>query len=495
MKTSITTRIGTVVLALHALLLPALYFGVGLIVQRSHADVFVQHVRTYARNLAEELENGATLDSPQRVTDFLDLAIAHGDGVYAELLDDQRSIRSTLGVASLRWPGRNDLDFGAGGDGVHYLALPVARPGHSAELRLGFDEGPTRAQIDRVERHVLWALGVYLALALALALLFGHQLSGPIVQLALAARRIASGDYVQTLQLASGVRELHDVGHDLETMRGELVGVNQRLREEIAERERAEVRRHELEARLRHRQRVETIGTLAGGIAHEINNALLPIMLLAESALDELPPGAPGRADLAAILSSARRAKEIVVKVLTFSREASGAAMEPIDPGMAVREAMRLFALMAPSTVQVRLQLAEPLPRVRADAAMLVQLLINLCTNAYQAMPEGNGELRVSLQHERVDSAGAVPAGDYVVLGTTDNGHGMSPATMERIFEPFFTTREVGRGTGLGLAVAHGIAEAFNATIVVDSELGVGSTFRVYLPVAQAGAPALGVAS
>jgi len=494
MRTSITTRIGTVVLVLHALLLPALYFGISLVVERSHADVFVQHVRTYARNLAEELENGTTLDSPQRATDFLDLAIAHGDGVYAELLDNDRSLRSSLGQPALRWHGRNDLGFGAGGDGVHYLALPIVRPGHTAELRMGFDEGPTLAQIQRTRLHMLWALGLYLALAIAATVVFGHRLARPIVELARAARRIASGDYGQTLQLASGVRELHDVGRDLENMRGELVGVNQRLRAEIVERERAEVRRHELEARLRHRQRIETIGTLAGGIAHEINNALLPIMLLAESTLNDLPPGSPVRDDLAAILSSARRAKDIVVQVLTFSREAGDAVMEPIELAPAVREAMRLFALVAPSTVQVRLQLPEALPRVRADAAMLVQLLINLCTNAYQAMPDGTGQLGVALDHVRVDTAAVVPAGDYVVLSTTDTGHGMSAATMERIFEPFFTTREVGRGTGLGLAVAHGIAEAFNATIVVDSELGVGSTFRVYLPAAPEPAPALGAA-
>ena len=489
MKTSITTRIGLVVLVLHALLLPALYFGISLVVERSHADVFIQHVRTYARNLAEELESGATMDSPQRITDFLDLAIAHGEGVYAELVDNERSLRSSLADPARRWPGRNDLDFGAGGDGVHYLALPVARPGHAAELRLGFDEGPTRAEIQRARSRMVWALGVYLALAMLAALVLGRQLSEPIVSLAQAARRIASGDYGQTLNLASGTRELHEVGRDLENMRGELVGVNDRLRAEIAERERAELVRQELEARLRHRQRIETIGTLAGGIAHEINNALLPIMLLAESAHDDLPAESPVRADLAAILSSARRAKEIVVKVLTFSREAGEAVLQPIEPAPAVREAMRLFALVAPSTVQVRLQLPDTLPLVRADSDMLVQLVINLCTTAYQAMPEGIGELAVSMRNEQVDASAALPAGDYVVLSTTDTGHGMSAATMERIFEPFFTTREVGRGTGLGLAVAHGIAQAFGASFVVDSEVGVGSTFHVYFPVVRARLP------
>jgi signal transduction histidine kinase len=119
---------------------------------------------------------------------------------------------------------------------------------------------------------------------------------------------------------------------------------------------------------------------------------------------------------------------------------------------------------------------------VRADASLATQLIMNLCTNGYQAMSGRDGTLTVALKTARVDGGGAVAPGEYVVLSVADTGHGMSEATRERIFEPFFTTREVGSGSGLGLAVVHGIAETFGATILVESEIGRGSTFRVYFP-------------
>jgi signal transduction histidine kinase len=488
MRRSITTRITLVVIGIHAVLLPALYFGLDFVVRSSHTDLFVQHARTFARNLAEEMEVGDVLESRQRIVDVLDLAILNGEGVYAELLDNGRSIRSDLNSSNLHWPDRQDFDFGESGDAIYFIALPVTRPGHAAELRLGFDERPTADQIRLAMRRVLWALAAYLAVAVALAIAFGLQLSRPVVVLTRAARRIASGNYVQSLKLATGVRELHDLGTDLENMREELVGINERLRAEMRERESAEVRRLELERRLQHRHRVETVGTLAGGIAHEINNALLPIMLLAEAALAEQPPSSAARRDLEQILKSARHAKEIVAKVLMFSRETGVVELGPIDLEAAVREAARLFGLLTPASVEVRVQFAGPYPPVRGDPGLAIQLIMNLCTNGYQAMSGRPGTLTVALAVERVGAGESmrVPPGEYVVLSVADTGHGMSAETMERIFEPFFTTREVGRGTGLGLAVVDGIAASFGATILVESQLGRGTTFKVYFPGARA---------
>ncbi len=490
-KQSIATRIALVVLAIPAVLLPGLYYGLGIVVHGSHAELFVLHARTFARNLAEELEVGDVLASRQRVTDVLDLAILNADGVYAELLDNGRSVKSELGSPNLQWPGRQDFGFGTSGDAIYFIALPVARPGHAAELRLGFDERPTLEQIRHAMQRVLWALAAYLAVALALAISFGLQLSRPVMELTRAARRIASGNFMQSLKLDSGVRELHDLGADLEYMRKALVGLNQRLRAERRERESAEVRRLELERTLQHRHRVETVGTLAGGIAHEINNALLPIMLLADSALVELPPSSPARADLEQVLASARRAKEIVAKVLTFSRDTGVSELAPIDLEAEVREALRLFALLVPPNVQVRVELAGPYPPVRGDPGLAVQLVMNLCTNGYQALGRDGGTLTVALSAESVGpgAAARVPPGRHVVLTVSDTGHGMSARTLERIFEPFFTTREVGQGSGLGLAVVDGIAGSFGATIEVESQPGRGTTFRVYFPVAKASAP------
>lgn len=486
LRLSITSTLALVVLGIHALLLPALYFGLGIVIRDSHTELFVQNVRTLSRHLAEEMEGGDVPESKRRVADFLDLAILRGEGVYAELVDNGVSTRSNLNSPDLHWAGAEDFEFGQGGDFVYWIKLPVERPGHSAELRLGFDERPISAQIRLATRRILVALAVYLTIALSMALAFGIALSRPVLKLKRDARRIASGDYSRSMRLDTRVRELHELGADLENMRGELVGVGQRLSAEIDERKRGEVKHAELERRLRHRQRVETVGTLAGGIAHEINNALLPIMLLAESALAELPEGSAMRPDLEGILSSARRAKEIVAKVLTFSREAGQAQLERLDLEPVTREALRLFGMLVPSSVDVRFDIDGPCPPVIADAALTVQLIMNLCTNGYQAMNGQFGKLSLSLRVERVEAGEGQPAaGDYVVLSVTDTGHGMDAATLEHIFEPFFTTREVGQGSGLGLAVVHGIAESFGATILVESAVGRGSTFRVYFPVAD----------
>jgi len=487
MKTSITARVTLAVIAIHAILLPALYFGLSIVVRGSHADLFVQHVRTFARNLAEEMEIAGVLDSRTRVVEFLDRAILGADGVYAELLDNGVSIRSNLNTPGIRWAGRQDFAFGEGGDQVYRIALPVARGGHAAELRLGFDERPTVEQVRVAMQRTLWVLAAYLGVAVSFAFAFGLQLARPVVKLKRVARRIASGNYVQSLRLESGIRELHELGTDLEAMRKELVGVNERLRAEIGERERIELRRVDLESRLRHRHRVETVGALAGGIAHEINNALLPILLLAETALAETPPESAVRADLEGILSSARHAKEIVAKVLLFTRQQGVGALELVDLEAVVREALRLFGLLVPPSVEVRTELSGPYPPVRADPALAVQLVMNLCTNAYQSLGGEQGVLTVGLSVEADGGAEeeTEAAGTFLVLRVSDTGHGMNAKTLERIFEPFFTTREVGRGSGLGLAVVHGIAESFGASIRVESQVGAGTTFRVYFPVAQ----------
>jgi signal transduction histidine kinase len=267
----------------------------------------------------------------------------------------------------------------------------------------------------------------------------------------------------------------------MDEMRRALVGV-------IQDKEAAEAQRQELENRLRHRQRLETVGTLAGGIAHEFNNALLPITLLTESVLEGMAASDPLRADLTRVLGVARRAREVVRKILMFSHKFGEAKLELIDFRGVVAEALNLFAPLVSSNVEVETVMSEaPLP-VKADASLLLQLLMNLCVNAYQAIGSKQGKVTIGVENRRDPKQlpVRVAAGQYVELWVRDNGHGMDPATAERIFEPFFTTRDVGQGTGLGLSVVHGIVQAFGATILVDTEAGVGTTFRVFFPVATA---------
>ena len=488
MKSSLSTRIVLVVVAMHAVVLPALYYGLSFVVNRNHVDVFIQHVRSLSRNLAEELELGDALDSRQRVLDMLDLTVLNGDGSYAELVDNGQPIFSNLNARGARWPGMQDFSFGRRGDHIYFIEIPVSRPGHVADLRLGFDEQPTIDQIQLAMHQTVLVLAVYLCIAVIIAAAWGYHLTRPVVKLQLASRSIARGDYAHSLRLESGVRELHDLGGDLEEMRKELVGVNERLRAEMLENERAAERHRKLENRLRHRQRLETVGTLAGGVAHEFNNVLLPIVLYAELALADTPADSVAHGDIKEVLVSANRARDVVNKILTFSRDAGAPKLKAIDLEPVVREALRLFSALIPPSVDLRARLQGPYPLVKADAALTIQVIMNLCTNAYHALVDAVGVVSVELQcrEEQAVAGTDVPAREFVVLSVADSGGGMDAATAERIFEPFFTTRNVGTGTGLGLSVVHGILESFGATITVDTAVGRGTTFKVTFPVVEA---------
>ena len=316
--------------------------------------------------------------------------------------------------------------------------------------------------------------GGYLSVAIGIAIILSYRLSRPIHRLQDVSRVIASGDYARVLNVSTGIRELHDLALDLEAMRHELVGV-------IKEKEQSEARREELQRQLRHRQRLETVGTLASGIAHEFNNVLVPIILFTSTVLKDVSLASGSRAHLERVLAAARRAKDVVKKILTFTRELDEARLALIDLRVVASEGLNLFSALAPPSIEIRTEIAEEIPLVKADATLALHLMINLCTNAYQAMEGVDGVLTIGLRyHERADDGtGMQPR---VELWVSDNGHGMDPDTVERIFEPFFTTRSVGQGTGLGLSVVHGIVESFGASITVETQIGAGTTFRVFFP-------------
>jgi signal transduction histidine kinase len=472
LNATFTKFVTVCVVAIHLVLLPALYFGVGYVIRKSHEDLFVQHARTFARVLADEFEVGAAFDSPAKTADLLDLAIIHGEALYAELLNGDRSIRSALGSQDIKAPRRTDLSFAPGGDDLYFVVLPIERAGQSAELRVGFDERPTKGRIQLALNRMLYLLAAYLGTAIAAAAYLSNRLSRPIRRLQDVSRSIASGNYAQALQVNTGIRELHDLATDLEAMRRELVGVNDRLRQKILEKEISESRRDELQKQLRHRQRLETVGTLAGGIAHEFNNVLVPIILFTETAMQDLPPDSLSRGDLERVMTSARRAKNVVQKILTFSHVLGDTALAPTDLRSVVSESISLFSALAPPSIEIRSEIDAQVPLVRADATLAGDVIMNLCTNAYQAMQGRNGVLSVGLRNSP----------SQVELWVADTGHGMDQATVDRIFEPFFTTRPVGQGTGLGLAVVHGIVESFGAAIAVETRPGAGTTFRIFFP-------------
>ncbi|MFO0762384.1 MAG: ATP-binding protein [Byssovorax sp.] len=250
------------------------------------------------------------------------------------------------------------------------------------------------------------------------------------------------------------------------------------------ERERAAVQRRMLVA-----QKMESIGMLAGGLAHDLNN-LLMIVLLGADRLGKSPLAEPQRADLDAIASSARRGAALTRQLLDISRPRPD-KIEVVDLRHRLADLVALLRRAQPETQSVELVEGGGPALVAGDAAQLDQVFMNLCVNARDAMPDG-GRLRIEIAEAELREAylEAYPwarAGRYVVVTVSDTGRGIAPAIMERIFEPFFTTKEPGKGTGLGLSVAYGVVRQHGGVIHAYSEPGLGTTIKVHLPAHEAG--------
>ncbi|HXL83972.1 MAG TPA: PAS domain-containing protein [Casimicrobiaceae bacterium] len=254
---------------------------------------------------------------------------------------------------------------------------------------------------------------------------------------------------------------------------------------DVTDRHLAEEELLRMEHQLRQAQRLEAMGTLAGGIAHDFNNLLGAILGYGEMALRDAPAGSRLRRDLDSIMIAGERGRALVDRILAFSRSGVGERVA-VHVEDVVRETLGLFAARSPPGIAIEDRLRSGRATVMGDATQIHQVLMNLVTNAVQAMPSG-GTLRVSLDRAKADlprvvTTGTFAAKDYVVLEVADTGSGIPPAILERIFDPFFTTKEVGVGTGLGLSLVHGIVMGLGGAIDVATTVGKGSVFRVYLP-------------
>ena len=255
---------------------------------------------------------------------------------------------------------------------------------------------------------------------------------------------------------------------------------------DLTGRKKAEAHRNELEAQLRESQKMQAVGTMAGGIAHDFNNILGAILGNVELAKADSPPGSPVLESLHEIDKAGRRARDLVRQILTFSRNEppQRTAVSLVE---AAHDTERLLRVTLPPAIQLHMQLPGSLPPVLADATQVEQALLNLCTNAVHAIGAERGSIHVeatALQpDQRLSERLGLAAGDYVALTVRDSGPGMSAAHLERIFEPFFTTKPVGQGTGLGLAVVHGVMRTHEGAVDVHSTPGHGSRFTLYFPV------------
>jgi signal transduction histidine kinase/ActR/RegA family two-component response regulator len=259
---------------------------------------------------------------------------------------------------------------------------------------------------------------------------------------------------------------------------------NSILEKKVEERTKALARS---ENQLQQVMKMQAIGTLAGGIAHDFNNILFPIVGYTELTMDDIPEASQSRKNLEEVLKAANRAKNLVQQILTFSRQ-NDQEFRSLKVQSLIKEALNLLRATIPSTIEFHTSIDEDCGFIKGDPTQIHQVIMNLGTNAYHALQENGGKLEVILKetylsYEQSQQMVGMKVGRHLELTVKDNGHGMPPQVLERIFEPYYTTKEQGKGTGLGLSVIHGIIKNHGGDISVRSRPGVGSTFRVYLPV------------
>ncbi|MEA5112433.1 MAG: PAS domain S-box protein [Geobacteraceae bacterium] len=254
---------------------------------------------------------------------------------------------------------------------------------------------------------------------------------------------------------------------------------------DITERIRAVEERQSLEIQLFQSQKMEAIGQLAGGVAHDFNNILTVILGYADILISKTSRDNPMYPQLEQILSSTMRAAELTKGLLAFSRK-QVLNMKPLDAGEIVMDMKKMLGRLIREDIEFRTEIGDALLVVNADKGQIGQVLINLVTNAVDAMPEGGrlslGVSLTSIDENFIETHKFAAPGDYACLSISDSGCGMDEETCKKIFEPFFTTKETGKGTGLGLSIVYGIVKQHNGYVTVDSEPGAGTTFRVYLP-------------
>ncbi|MFB3119890.1 MAG: ATP-binding protein [Stenotrophomonas maltophilia] len=346
----------------------------------------------------------------------------------------------------------------------------------------------------------IWVEGISAALVAAsvgtlISLLISRSITRPIKELAAAAQRIGRGEFHFSPQargndeLGALTRSFGDMTDRLIHLRdglvlrtAELTKTAESLQTEMAERK-------QLEEQLLQSLKMESIGRLAGGIAHDFNNLLTAIIGYSELSLSKIPKGDPIQADLEEIQKAADRAASLTGQLLAFSRRQ---IIEPklVGVNQLIMEVGSLLQRLIDESISLALLPGPSAGWVKVDPHQFEQVLINLVVNARDAMPEG-GQLTVQtsnvvLTPQQARELGEVHPGEYVVLTISDTGTGMSAETQKQIFEPFFTTKDQGKGTGLGLATCYGIVKQNSGHIEVESELGTGTCFRIYLPRVEA---------
>jgi PAS domain S-box-containing protein len=260
--------------------------------------------------------------------------------------------------------------------------------------------------------------------------------------------------------------------------------------EDITERKRAQEEKDRLQQQLQQSQKLEAIGTMAGGIAHDFNNILSAMLGFTELVRSEIPEDSESYENLTEVVRAGQRARDLVSQILSFTRKAQ-TEKSVISLVTIVSEALKFTRSIIPSHITIQQNFAVSAEHsILADPTQMHQIMLNLCINAADAMPDG-GVLEISLEESQVQTENRpeqtlLPSGRYLKLTVRDSGVGMTPDVLERVFEPYFTTKQAGKGTGMGLAVVHGVVKEHGGNITVSSEVGKGTAVTVWLPVAEA---------
>ncbi|WP_163339086.1 PAS domain-containing protein [Desulfopila sp. IMCC35008] len=255
----------------------------------------------------------------------------------------------------------------------------------------------------------------------------------------------------------------------------------------LIDRKTAQQEAAEMATHLQQAQKMEAIGTLAGGIAHDFNNILGSILGYAEMVQEDCPPGSTMRRDMDRVVEASLRAKELVRQILAFSHQTETEEV-PLQPALIIKEAVKMLRSSLPTTIDLQQDIDPEAGLTLADPTQIHQILTNLCTNAFHAMEKTGGTLNISLKNKSFTLSELVHAphvqpGTFVEISVRDTGPGIKPEIMDKIFDPFFTTKEIGKGTGMGLAIIHGIAKKSGGFISCKSSPSEGTTFYVYLPI------------
>lgn len=315
------------------------------------------------------------------------------------------------------------------------------------------------------------AAGIF-ALAAASAVRVSQNIGTSLTRLKTKMERLATGDLTVSIDEAERGDEIGDMGRAMGVFKDNAVAARQ-LDEERE-------RRRELETMVSHAGKIEAIGRLAGGIAHDLNNALVPVLAMTKRAMSRVPKESRVYANLELAMTGANRAKDLVQQILSFSRKEE-IAMRDFKPGPVVADGVRLLRASLPGPIRI-VSKVDDVPAINGDPGQLNQILVNLVANGAQAVGDRPGLITVSL---------LCPDSSTVILTVADTGCGMDEATKTRMFEPFFTTKPVGQGTGLGMSVVRGIVHAHRGTIAVESRRGEGTRIEVTLPTVEAAAQAI----